>query len=681
MRSFPLPPLARRALVLVSLVAAAGCVKLAARSHDRVSPPADPAPGGGDPAARLDPAPADPPPRVQSPLLAAPALTCAAPAGAARGTVAEGDPAARSGAQKGLGFVAREARAWQEKQACYGCHVQAVTLEALAIGKYNKYDVPRADVEAMLHGLTDIKGGSRGPNGLSVGGGTGLIETSKEFGGAAFARWDALAGPEVRADLLKVAAELTEYQAKDGSLRTSDRRFPVEIGEMQATTQAMQTWRQSFERSADERWLSPMRKAEAYLQDRSKALAADPQASIVDLNYAAIGLGSAGAQAGESTMRTVAERLRKLQRGDGGWAFNATDAPTAFATGQTLYALRLMGASDQDAAIARGTRWLTSHQGDDGGWSHDGRGKAEAMWAVLGLVSVDVLSVSVAGLEDGQHLGGRVTVQARAADNAGRGVERIEIAVDDVPVHRACGGRADYVLDAARLPAGPHLVDVTATNARGQQSRRRLEIYAGTYYLTQLGTRFDDGGTLVSLRDVAPPAVSGAVLLRVYATREEGGRTVRGDEVFREQKPSAQGPVSFFWNGQRAAGKPAAEGGRYVAEVTFVDAQHRAAQKVEAPFVHDTLEKQQQKFGEVEGNLTVGGDAAAANTRVELLDDQGRVVQAVTTTNEGNYRFRNVDRGNYKVRVSKQGFAAAEAAVSAAPAAARPAPKMELQAQ
>ncbi len=42
------------------------------------------------------------------------------------------------------------------------------------------------------------------------------------------------------------------------------------------------------------------------------------------------------------------------------------------------------------------------------------------MWAVLGLVSIDVLSVSVAGLEDGQHLGGSVAIRVRAADNGGQ---------------------------------------------------------------------------------------------------------------------------------------------------------------------------------------------------------------------------------------------------------------------
>jgi squalene-hopene/tetraprenyl-beta-curcumene cyclase len=242
------------------------------------------------------------------------------------------------------------------------------------------------------------------------------------------------------------------------------------------------------------------------------------------------------------------------------------------------------------------------------------------------------------------------------------------VAVDDRIVHRACGGAVDYALDAGKLEAGPHLVDVIATNARGQQSRRRLELYAGAYYLTQLATRFSDGGTVVSLRDVAPPAAAGQVVLRVFATREEGGRTVRAAEVHREARPSVQGPLSFFWKG---AGAP----GRFIAEVAFVDPSEKTVQAVEAPFVHDTIEAQHAAFGEIEGALGVNGDAAA-NTHVELVDERGRVVQTVVTTSTGNYRFRNVDGGKYKVRAEKQGFKPVESEVNAAPAA--PAAKVRI---
>ena len=65
--------------------------------------------------------------------------------------------------------------------------------------------------------------------------------------------------------------------------------------------------------------------------------------------------------------------------------------------------------------------------------------------------------------------------------------------------------------------------------------------------------------------------------------------------------------------------------------------------------------------------VALNGNAAVTSTgeiNVEG-DDQGRVVQRVWTTRDGNYRFQNVDAGKYKVRVRKKGFEQEEIAVDA----------------
>ncbi len=663
-------PRARWAIGIVSLVGA-GCVSFAARDRSGAPAPLGASPaetkGGAQAAQAASP----------SPLEAAPPIPCGAPDTAPRVARHDGNPGARKGAQRGLGFVAREAAEWQAKNQCYGCHVQAVTLEALSIGRHNDYAVSAAEMKTVLEGLTTIGGGSHDRRGLSLKDNDTYLDTAKEFGGAAFARYDAFAGSEVRQDLMKVAAEITEFQQPDGSVKTSHVSPPVTVGPLQATTQALQTWRQAFERSADERWLAPMRKAEAFLQARAKELAKDEVAKLAELSYAAIGLVSAGAQGSEPTLAALGQRIRKEARPDGGWALAPGQESSAFATGQSVYALRLLGASDDDPKVAAGTAWLLAHQAEDGGWSHLGSNKAEAMWAVLGLVSIDVVSVSATGITDGQHLAGRVELGARAADNTGAGVQRVEIAIDDVPVARACGSSATYSLDAGVLPTGVHMVDLVAVNAQGKKSTRRLEVYSGTHYLTQVGTRFSDGGTLISLRDVAPKGVAGDVVLKVFATRDDAGQSVRTAEVFTQTQPSAEGPMSFFWSPKAQPGVPAPHG-RFIAEVTFVGEGKKAVQKVETLFVHDTLEAQQAAFGEVEGSLALDDDASAANTQVDLVDAQGRVLQSTRTTGNGSYRFRNVDRGNYKVRVRKDGFKAAEAEVVARPAAAAPAKRMKL---
>ena len=62
--------------------------------------------------------------------------------------------------------------------------------------------------------------------------------------------------------------------------------------------------------------------------------------------------------------------------------------------------------------------------------------------------------------------------------------------------------------------------------------------------------------------------------------------------------------------------------------------------------------------------------AGSANTLVELVDNAGRVVQSTHTTDQGNYRFKTVNRGKYRVRVRKDGFDELGTSVEAAPAAA-----------
>ena len=76
------------------------------------------------------------------------------------------------------------------------------------------------------------------------------------------------------------------------------------------------------------------------------------------------------------------ERLRKLERGDGGWSLpslgswkrrdgtpNIPDAPSdGYATGLVVYVMRQAGVPATDPALKRGATWLLSHQRTSGRW-------------------------------------------------------------------------------------------------------------------------------------------------------------------------------------------------------------------------------------------------------------------------------------------------------------------------
>lgn len=575
----------------------------------------------------------------------------------------------RAAAARGLSYLSSSSQAWTAQHRCFGCHVQAVTMEALSVGKKHQYTVDNRDLGAMVRALK---------LGVTAGGHT----TGIAFEGSAWARYDQWVGNNETDQLLRYAKELQGVQAQTGAINDDDRRLPVTGGTLQTTFQAAQTWRQAYARTADAKWLPPLRRAEHYLAAQlSTWQGRKGSVYLQDLNFVLLGLLASGVTRTEASAQGLVKMLLARQNADGGWGLDS-QASDAFATGQTVYALKTAGYSDEDQPVARAIRYLVSKQGQNGAWrtyhsNQGGADKAETMWAVLGMVTVDVASLAVNGLIDGQHVEPQMKLQASATDNSGGGIQQIELFVDDLPVGKACGAKIEHTLDGSKLSSGKHLIDLVATNGKGQVSRRRFEVYAGDVYLTDVGARFDDATqtSIVSLRNIAPQAEhSGAVELEVFST-PPGGEAKPAERVYSDSKKGQLGGLSFVWNGKRSDGK-ALPRGRYVAKLHFRDAQGRLRQSESALFVHDSEVVQQRNFAEVEGQISLRGGASSANTVVELVDEQGRVVQSTRTTDQGNYRFKTVDRGQYRVRAKKAGFADLEQPVHAAPAA--PAAKASL---
>ncbi len=576
---------------------------------------------------------------------------------------AKPDVHVRAAASRGLAYLSTASQAWTTQHRCFGCHVQAVTMEALSVGKKHQYEVGNKDLGAMVQALK---------LGVTAGGHT----TGIAFEGSAWARYDQWIGNNETDQLLRYAKELLAVQAQSGAIVDDDRRLPVTGGTLQTTFQAAQTWRQAYARTADAKWLPPLRRAEAYLATQISAWQSKGQSAYLqDLNFVLLGLLASGVTRTETSVQQLVKMLLVRQNADGGWGLESGKSD-AFATGQTVYALKTAGYSDHDLPVARAIRFVVSKQEQSGAWrtyrsGQGGAEKAETMWAVLGLVTVDVASLAVQGLVDGQHVEPQMKLQVSATDNGGGGIQQLEILVDDLPVASGCGAKLEHVLDGSKLASGKHLVDLVAHNGKGQVSRRRFEVYAGEVFLTDVGARFDEGSgtSIMSLRNIAPQAEqSGAVELEVF--RAEGsGEPKPGARVFADTKKGQLGGLSFSWNGVGSDGKPQPRG-RYLAKLSFRDAGGRIRQSEMALFVHDSEAMQQKNYAEVEGQVSLRGGASSANTLVELVDDKGQVVQQTRTTDQGNYRFKTVDGGKYRVRVKKHGFSDLEAPIQAAPAAA-----------
>ncbi|MCP4449506.1 MAG: hypothetical protein GY811_29850 [Myxococcales bacterium] len=578
----------------------------------------------------------------------------------------EGNPIARRAAQRGLKFLSKSTASWQERNNCYGCHVQAVTLEALAVGKHNQYEVDQAGLDTVLKGMLDLPGGARHATGLGHDSTGAIYDTGKIFGVAALARYDQWVAGDLEKELTHEAGEVLKRQLSTGELPDGYTSNPVAIGKVQATAQALVAWRQVYERSADDKWLIGISKAEDYLRGHVSSWKETPSTSIQEINYAIMGLIATGMSSNDKTIVRLGGLLRGLQTDNGGWPMHKGGASEPYSTGQALYTLRLMGSTDKDEGMSRGIHWLVERQKKDGSWSEAGFGKAEAMWGVLGLVSMDVLTLAVQGVKDGQHVSGLQSLAVEASDNKGTGVVKVELLVDDLLTYGSCGSSLSYNWDTATLVSGKHVVDVRATNAEGKTSRRRFEVYAGDVYMTQLGSSYVNQGTELALRSIAERDTKAQLRVEIFESTDETGKL--GKKLFSEERASTPGPMRVHWDGKDLVGN-AQDSGSYVARFSFVR-DGKEVQVEDMPFVHDTPEAQMANFAQIGGSLALPSNADAANAEVELIDGMGNVVQSVRSTKKGRYRFRNIKGGkDYSVRVRKQGFKSAPMPVRAEAAA------------
>lgn len=586
---------------------------------------------------------------------AAPLTTCKLPEGA-KVSSARTDAKSREAAHKGFTWLAKASIAWTKEHQCFGCHVQAVTLEALTAARYHQYDVDPKDLAAMVAALK---------LGVTAGGHT----TGVAFEGAAWARYDRYIDDQHTKALLTYADELVKLQAENGAINDDDRRLPITGGTMETTYQAAQAWRQAYARTANDKYLAPLRKAERFLTRTAEAWKSGEGVYVQDLDFALLGLASAGVTRSEDASIRLQRLLLARQNEDGGWGLDPKKSD-AFATGQALYTLKLAGFSDADAPVQRGMAFLLSKQSKDGAWrtvtsGQQGSEKGETMWAVLSLVTVDVASVAVKGLTDGQHVDGTLALEASAVDNQSGGITELSLFIDDVKTANACGAKLGTAWDTSKLSPGKHVVDVVALNASGKQSRRRFEVFAGDVFLTDVGAVFDEASqrTRVTARNIADPKLGGAVNVEIWTVDEK--QATPKARVFSAEAGRESGATELSWDG-RDDKKTALPRGRYLAKVQFKDKAGAVRQTETALFLFDSDRVQRETYGEVEGALTLGKlGIGSANTRVELVDDDGHVVQAVTSTEQGNYRFKNVKPGKYKVRAQKQGFDSLEAPVAA----------------
>jgi ankyrin repeat protein len=267
----------------------------------------------------------------------------------------EAAPEPAKAVEKSIALLQRTSTEFFKQSGCVGCHHQPITSMAVnaarAAGLRVDDTAGRDHLEMMKAGLGQFQEG-------------------------ALQRLDGPAGPDIpNASLLGMAAggykpdfitdtfvcNVAAQQHADGrwTLRGVS-RAPMEEGTLGRTAQSVRVLKL---------WGPPGRKAEFDKRiERARAwiLEAKPKTAD-DLDMRLLGLAWSGAS--KADVKTAARAVMAQQRPDGGWAQNANLASDAYATGESLYALRESGAvTVSDAVYQRGVRYLLYTQFDDGSW-------------------------------------------------------------------------------------------------------------------------------------------------------------------------------------------------------------------------------------------------------------------------------------------------------------------------
>ena len=308
---------------------------------------------------------------------------------------AQGDgrniPGAALTIDRGLSFLARDARAWKKEHNCASCHHAALVIWAMREAKGRGIAVD----ESELKGLTKWMAESGDGKFVMARPATAPHAASPK------AMYFALAlgaDPEPdavsRAGIKRLLKTVKNEQTDDGSWSAWPGSRPPILGSSDESLTALAVLALLPEAAAGDesakaardkgiRWLS-----ETKTDD-------DPQSVAMRL----ILWTRLGRPAAEWT--PLVRRIRERQNENGGWSQTKDMPSDAWATGQALYALACAGVAADELAVVRGRAFLIRTQQSGGSWTMTSRPTrpgdkgsespipiigAGTAWAILGLV-------------------------------------------------------------------------------------------------------------------------------------------------------------------------------------------------------------------------------------------------------------------------------------------------------
>lgn len=280
-------------------------------------------------------------------------LGCALLAWGAAPATGASDEAGREGAaaERSIGLLQKVAADW--KAGCFSCHHQAMPMLALAEARRHGVAVDEkaahAASEQAFAPLASLDDAVQDRF---------LIDPAVSEGymlAAAHA-----AGVEPSLSTAVYARRIANCQRADGHWPTFDNRPPSSDSLFTSTAIAARAVALYMPARLEAEKRAALAKARGWLTGTAAR-------SNEDRTFQLLGVAWTGA--GEAERRPLAEALLAKQQKDGGWAGVDGISSDAYATAQSLYALRAAGpVAADDARWRRGLEWLLRTQKGDGSW-------------------------------------------------------------------------------------------------------------------------------------------------------------------------------------------------------------------------------------------------------------------------------------------------------------------------
>jgi ankyrin repeat protein len=264
-------------------------------------------------------------------------------------------PSVAEAARNGAALLQRSSTEFFKQSGCVGCHHQPITAMAVSAARSNGVPVDESAsqqqtkmIEGHWTGVKDIVlerfdlGGLADQQIYSL-----LALDAAKYAGNAMT--DTMAG--------FVAAT----QRRDGSWFLGGiSRAPMEESNIARTALAMRVLQRYSWPAQKPEFDKRIARARAFLLEAKPSTTDDVAMQLAGFYWAGVG---------QEKLRAAGRALIAAQRPDGGWGGNRHLASDAFATGESLWALRQAGIlTPSDTVYQRGVKFLLRTQWPDGSW-------------------------------------------------------------------------------------------------------------------------------------------------------------------------------------------------------------------------------------------------------------------------------------------------------------------------